>query len=247
VKTVITPVFKGPPARGRIAYPVPLTLLFLLFLGSCKSTPHMSDEGVANLDPIPAGTIDVEFGRVFSSAVEKRDVAVVFCPRDNGVYLEFKYQTLTYRQYWNLENRRRFREALETYERDYGARTLVDRPNRTRRLYGVFTGMTQWGYPLAVGNMVRTLSSQGYPRYELGYTFKQDSSRRETPYFTVFQRESEDVFDSSDDIESRSLNIFMYYTRAQARELVKLFDQDYLLSLIRMTEPRETTPDSDDY
>jgi hypothetical protein len=225
-----------------------LGLLFLLALaGSCKSTPRMTDEGVANVDPVPAGTIDAEFSRILSSAVDKKDVNVIFCPRDNSVYLEFKYQTLTYRQYWSLENRYRFREALEKYEQDYEARNLVDRPNRTRRIYGVLTGMTQWGYPLTLGNLIQSLNSQGYPRYELGYTFKQDSSRRESPYFTVLQRECDDVFENSDDIDIRSLNIFIYYTRAQARELVKLFDQEYLLSLIQTPVIRETTPDTDAY
>jgi hypothetical protein len=225
-----------------------LCLLFLALLaGSCRSTPRMAEEGVANMDPVPAGTIEAEFARIFSSAVDKKDVAVVFCPRDNSVYLEFKYQTLTHRQYWSLENRYRFREALEKYEQDYEARTLVDRPSRTRRTYGVLTGMIQWGYPLTLGSLIQSLNSQGYPRYEMGYTFKQDNSRRESPYFTVFQRECEDVFENSDDIESRSLNIFMYYTRAQARELVKLFDQTYLLSLIQTPVIRETAPDSDDY
>jgi hypothetical protein len=223
-------------------------MLFLpLLSGSCKSAPYIADGGVANVDPIPAGAVEAEFARILSSAVEKKDVNVVFCPRDTSVYLEFKYQTLTYRQYWNLEKRGRFREALEKYEKEYDARNLIDRAGRTRRVYGVLTGMTQWGYPFIVSKFVQTLNSQGYPRYELGYAFKQDSSRRESPYFSVFQRECEDVFENSDDIESRSLNIFIYFTRAQARELVRLFDQDYLLSLIHLPAAREETPDSDAY
>jgi hypothetical protein len=207
----------------------------------------MGDEGVANLDPIPAGSVEAEFPRILSSAIEKKKVNVVFVPRDNTVYLEFKYQSVTYRQYWNPENRARFREALEKYKADYEARNLVDKPYRTRRLYGVLKGMTQWGYPLNLSILVLRLNSMGYPNYEIGYVFKEDRSRRESPYFTVFQRETDDILMNNDNIESKSANIFVYYTRAQAEDLVNIFDQDYLLSLTRSMPAGDPDPDADAY
>jgi hypothetical protein len=224
-----------------------LLALLVLAAASCKTTPSMGADGVANVDPIPAGSVEAQFPRLFSSAVEKKTINVVFRPRDNMVYLEFKYQTVTYRQYWNLANRARFREALEKYKAEYEGRTLVDRPNRTRRSYGVLKGMTQWGYPVNLSILVLALNSQGHPNYELGYVFKQDSSRRESPYFTVFQRECKDELMTTDSLDINSLNIFTYYTRSQAEELVKLFDQDYLLSLITQTVIKEASPDSDEY
>jgi hypothetical protein len=223
-----------------------LFALAALFL-ACNSTPKMSDEGVANMDPVPAGSIEAEFPRFFSSAVEKKKVDVVFCPRDNTVYLEFKYQTVTYRQYWNLANRNRFLEALEKYKGDYGAKNLVDRPYKTRRLYGVLKGMAQWGYPLNLSILVLRLNSMGYPSYEMGYVFKETSSRRESPYFTVFQRECKDVLMNNDAIEGKSSNIFVYYTLAQAEDLATIFNQDYLLSLTRSSQVVDPEPDADIY
>jgi hypothetical protein len=207
----------------------------------------MGEEGVANLDPIPAGSVEAEFPRMFSSAVEKRTINVVFCPRDNTVYLEFKYQTVTYRQYWSPANRAAFMGALEKYKGDYEARSLVDRPYRTRRLYGTLRGMAQWGYPLNLSILVLRLNSMGYPNYEVGYVFKEDSSRRESPYFTVFQRETKDLLMSNDIVEGKSSNIFIYYTRAQAEDLANIFKQDYLMSLIRSPQAGDPTPDADTY
>jgi hypothetical protein len=209
----------------------------------------MGADGVANLDPIPAGSLEAEFPRFFSSAVEKRKIDVVFCPRDNTVYLEFKHQTVTYRQYWDLANRARFQEALEKYKKDYEERNLIDRPYRTRRLYGTLKGSAQWGYPLNISLLVLNLNSRGYPNYEMGYAFKQDSTRRESPYFTLFQRECEDVLENNDKVEGKSSNIFIHFTRAQAEELVNIFKQDYLLSLIQtsLTPQVDPSPDADIY
>jgi hypothetical protein len=217
-------------------------------LAACKSTPRISADGVADMDPIPAGTLEAEFPRFFSSAVEKKKVDTVFCPRDNMVYLEFKHQTVTYRQYWNQANRTRFLEALEKYKGDYDARNLVNRPYRTRRSYGTLKGMAQWGYPVNISILVLNLNSMGYPNYEMGYVFKEDSSRRESPYFTVFQRECEDILMADNDvIEGKSSNIFVYYTRAQAEELAGIFRQNYLLSLLQTAPAVDSTPEADAY
>jgi hypothetical protein len=219
----------------------------MVFFSACNSNPRMSEGGVANLDPIPAGSIEAEFPRMFSSAVEKKAITVVFCPRDNTAYLEFKHQTVTYRQYWTQANRAAFIAALERYKGDYEVRNLVDRPYRTRRLYGTLKGMAQWGYPLNLSILVLQLNSMGYPSYEIGYVFKEDSSRKESPYFTVFQRECKDTLMSNDVMEGKSSNIFVYYTRAQAEDLANIFRQDYLLSIIRSPQAGDPSPDIDTY
>jgi hypothetical protein len=218
----------------------------LLILCACATKPQVTDEGVADRNPIQAGVIDAEFSRPLSSAVSKRDITVVFSPRDNSVYLEFRHQGITFRQYWNSANRAAFREALEKYKADYEARNLVDKPTRTQRIYGSLRGRIQWGFAPQVGGIGLALGSEGYPAYDLGYAFKRDDSRGETPYFTVFQDQCPDVRASSD--AGQSLYLYIHFTRAQADELVRLFDQDYLLSLIG-TSPAGDSPgtDMDDY
>jgi hypothetical protein len=242
-------VYRQPGGRTfpRFLLRVGAFLSLLILLAACNTHPKMAEGGVANLDPIPAGSVEAEFPRMLSSAVEKKQINLVFCPRDNTVYLEFKYQTVTYRQYWTEANRSAFIAALEKYQGDYEAKNLVDRPYRTRRIYGTLKGMVQWGYPLNLSILVLRLNSMGYPNYEVGYVFKQDSSRRESPYFTVFQRETKDILMNNDVIEGKSSNIFVYYTRAQAEDLANIFKQDYLMSLIRSSQAGDPTPDVDVY
>jgi hypothetical protein len=222
----------------------PLLGLFLS-LGACASGPSVEEEWIADLDPVQAGIIDAEFSRPLSSAVDKRDITVFFCPRDNNVYLEFRYQGMTFRQYWSSANRAAFRQALETYKADYAARNLIDKPNRTRRIYGSLEGMIRWGFAPQIGGFGLALGSQGNPSYDLGYAFKRDrgASRTESPYFTVFQDQCTDTLAGSN--PSQSLFLYLHFTRAQADELVRLFDQVYLLSLIG--PPAETGQGSGGY
>jgi hypothetical protein len=220
-----------------------LTCGLLLYSCASGASPRPSGEWIADLDPLQAGIVDAEFSRPLSSAVSKRDIDVYFCPRDNNVYLEFRHQGITFRQYWDSANRAAFRKALETYKADYESRNLLDKPNRTQRIYGSLQGMILWGFAPQVGNLGLALGSQGYPAYDLGYAFKRDGSRAETPYFTVFQAQCTDVLAGSD--AGQSLYLYIHYTRAQADELVRLFDQAYLLSLVGLlSSPRA---DSDAY
>jgi hypothetical protein len=213
-------------------------LLPLLLFCACTTSPQPSGEWIADLDPIQAGSLDAEFSRPLSSAVDKREIDVFFCPRDNSVYLQFRHQGMTFRQYWSSASRAAFREALEKYKADYEIRNLVDKPSRTQRIYGTLQGMIQWGFAPQIRGFGLALGSQGYPSYDLGYAFKRDGSRgggsqgenRQTPYFTVFQAQCKDVLAGSD--PGQSLYLYIHYTRAQADELVRLFDQGYLLSLI---------------
>jgi hypothetical protein len=187
------------------------------------------------MDPVSAGIIDAEFSRPLSSAVDKRDVNLYFCPRDNNVYLEFRHQGMTFRQYWSSSNRAAFREALEKYKAGYESRSLIDRANRTQRAYGTLQGLIQWGFAPQIKSFGLALGSQGRPHYDLGYAFKRDGSGREAPYFTVFQEQAVNVLAASE--PGQSLYLYVHFTRAQADELVRLFNQDYLLSLLRPPAP----------
>jgi hypothetical protein len=246
--TVKSNIFLGPFVK-KLVSSGPLGLVFFtLIVGSCTGSPSAviapaEDEWIADMDPVSAGLIDAEFSRPLSSAVSKREVDVYFCPRDNTVYLEFRHQGMTFRQYWNSSNRSAFREALEKYKVDYQDRSLIDRANRTRRIYGTLQGMIQWGFSPQIKGFGLALGSQGYPHYDLGYAFKRDSSTGgETPYFTVFQEQSTNVLAVSD--PGQSLYLFIHFTRAQADNLVLLFDQDYLLSLVRSPVPSAAGSDT---
>jgi hypothetical protein len=186
-----------------------------------KKYPNM----VANADPVSAGTAEIQLTKFLSSKLTKVEAEVIFYPRLNAVALEFRYELIRHRQFWDEEGRRQFAQALELYKEDYAARTLVDKYRRTRAVYGKVQGRVEWEA------FKYTKTRVAYPTIELGYRFMQ-----KMPFFTTLMRSAKVEADASDSSnQGESSQISMFFTRAQADELVKLFDQDYLMGLLGRT------------
>jgi hypothetical protein len=221
-----------------------LSLLFLLI--SCSTLERRAatirashPNFIADMDPLSVGTISGQFQKLLSSSLEKKDIHVYFMPRTDEVYLEFKYQTLTFRQYWEKADRLKFVTALEQYKKDYAARALKLKGARARRVYGNFDGKTEWGQV----NTSFLMNSRAFPNMELGYQFK-----KENPYFTVNMQAAPDVLNLGDDFERDSLDVMLYLTRAQGDELIALFDQQYLLSFLGpRASPDYYIPETEEY
>jgi hypothetical protein len=196
---------------------------------------------VADMDPVSAGTIEVEFDRFFSSNVEKKEIAALFYPRYNTVALEFRYQTIRYRQFWDLGGREKFVQALERYKADYAEKNLAAKFSRTRTAYGKLKGKIEWE------TFSITIPGLAYPTIELGYRFRGKDSG--SPYFSVLQQSAKDEYTlNSDNTKPDSLQIITYYTRSQADELARIFDQDFLLSLAgTKNTPEFAIPVQDEY
>jgi hypothetical protein len=199
-----------------------------LLLFSCESfgkKPRaMNPNSLADRDPIAIGTAAMQFDKFFSTSLEKKDVEVWLDPRTDSVYLQFKYQTITFRQFWDKSNRLQFITALEKYKKDYEAKNLNLKKNRARRAYGILESRIVWGQ---IANDI-FMNAEARPKMELGYAFRKDS-----PYFAIYQRSANNLLGlQGDGEEKESLVLNIYFTRAQADELVKLFDQQYLLSFL---------------
>jgi hypothetical protein len=196
-------------------------LVFTLLFSACATTTALREDMIADLDPLPAGTIQAGVIQLFPTRVGPIPVPVTFEPRTNRVYLQFPYQTVTYRQYWDASSRAAFIAALSQYQGDYDRRELPQQSLvRTRKAYGSFSAMTEWG------QFAFMINARSYPAIELGYAFQNDS-----PYFIVTQKEAPNV-NAATDVQNNSLRITLYFTRAMAEELAALFDQEHLLSLL---------------
>jgi hypothetical protein len=200
---------------------IPMLFFCIIALcSSCATTNSKNPNLVADADPIPVGKVTVEFEKFFSSSLGEKEISLVFEPRSNTVYLQFSYETVTYRQFWDKVNREKFIAALAQYQQDFEAKNLTAKGSKSRRAYGAFKGKTEWG------QFSFSVNYRSYPQLELGYLFNGDN-----PYFTVFQREAKEVAVGGDNaMDSR--RITTYYTRAQAAALAALFDQAYLLACL---------------
>jgi hypothetical protein len=203
---------------------------------------------IADIDPVEMGTVTIEFDKLFSSAIESKEVKLFFDPRLNAVYLAFKYQSINYRQYWDKSSRDAFAAAYKQYQDDYDVKALLTKDSKSRAIYGGFDGMTQWSTFAASFSE----KSTGYPKMRIGYTFKRDADAKNKPYFSIMQLESKDESENKntgDSSAKTSLRIRAYYTRAQAEALIAYFDNGYLMGLVReYAKPSgNTVYDSDNY
>jgi hypothetical protein len=189
---------------------------------------------VADREPISAGSIEAEFDRMFSSKLNTVTIETIFYPRENTVALDFKYEFVRYRQFWSEEGRRQFTEAFGRYREDYAARRLLTRYSKSRAVYGKVKSAVEWE------TFKFTTSHRAAPLIELGYRFRGEP---EAPFFAVLQRSAKEEGVSGDGANLESLQITMYFTRAQAEELVKIFEQSYLLGLLGADEtPNPAAP-----
>ncbi|MDR1175447.1 MAG: hypothetical protein LBK83_08275 [Treponema sp.] len=198
-------------------------LLISLVLSACYTIPDSKKypNMVANVDPIPTGTIQVQIDKAFMNGLQKRDIETVFEPRENAVYLQFTYQTVFYRQYWSQDARAAFVEAVKLYKQDFNDRVLIKRGKS--RAYGKVRGKAVFS-SLQVSISERSTSE---PQIDLGYVFKRNS-----PYFQVLMLKAKANVSTNDKASLSSLRIPFYLTIAQAEELAAIFDQGWLMGLL---------------
>jgi len=204
-----------------------LLVLSCQSVDSSKKYPNM----VADMDPFSVGTFEAQLDRFLSSKVRKTEIEAVFHPRFNYVSMEFRYELITYRQFWDEPARRQFIAALELYKRDFRDGKLVNNIKKTKSIYGNAKGRVEW----LMSKYTKTRVSD--PIIEIGYQFKEN-----TPFFTTIMRSTKEILtddDSSTPMYSQQLN--MYFTRAQADVLAGIFDQARLLELIG----KKNTPETD--
>jgi len=189
---------------------------------SCGSAkPAVNDPNmIANVDPVSLGSANAWLDKTFSSQLKETGVDVVFHPRKNEVSLELRHEMLTYRQFWNEAARQQYIEALNRYNEDFDNKNLVSNNRKTRAAYGKNAIRLEWE------TFKYSTTYRSSPPIELGYCFKGNAV-----YFTVFLRSArEESVTSNRNNDSPQYSV--YFTRAQAEELAKLFDQAYLLELV---------------
>jgi hypothetical protein len=235
--------FSAVPGAGAIICAVLVCTLFSAAALSCTTADpaRKFPDMVADRDPLTVGTIEAQFDRTFSSRLAMLEIKTIFYPRLNSVALEFRHEFITYRQFWSEEARKQFAAALELYKADYEARNLQTRYNRTRGIYGKVKGRVEWETFSGI-----TQTRQSSPTIEFGYRFRNNS-----PFFAVNMNSAkEDKTSGPSQQRVDSSQVIMYFTRAQADYLARLFDQAHLMGTIglRQDEPaKQTLMIIDDY
>jgi hypothetical protein len=215
-------------------------ILLILILGSCASAPTQETDAPAltvsrNSHEIHIGTVDMQVNKTFG--FPRLTAEVFYFPAEDAVALRYRLDFVSYNQFWGLEGREMFRNALERYLDDYENRRLDRNSRRTRTVYGTTQGFLTWQ------QFTFSKLHRGNMPVGLGYIFRDRS-----PYFTVNLRPAfhEDEFSVRNNKLSDAFTFC--FTRAQARELMGLFDESLLRSLdVPQIHTRTTVIDVDYY
>jgi len=194
-------------------------ILFLgLLVSSCQTTGRVKiDDFTVNMNSpkITVGEVELQFETMMGMGkLKKQNVDVFYFPKEDAVCLTYKYEFYTYNQFWDRRGRRVFISALQKYNEDYEARNLERNTNKTQLKYGTVRGYLIWQ------QAAFTVQAFANMNVDLGYTFKERS-----PYFTIYQRDTEYIDENARDNNRISPNLTMYFTRAQAAELAEIFEQ----------------------
>jgi hypothetical protein len=192
-------------------------LCVLTLLISCAGAPPGTETPAPPPGASEAGEALLGFRLLFPTRIEASGAALVFQPALNRAYLEFPYQTVTYRQYWDRPARELFIAAVNLYQADLDTGGPPRQSAaKARRAYGRFNTRTEWGiFP-------SMLNYAAYPQVDLGYTLIDG-----TPYFTLTQYETKHLGADGNN-RAESLRISLYFTLEWAEALARQFAEETL-------------------
>jgi hypothetical protein len=215
-------------------------LALMLALSACSSNPKVKEEQFVvdiRSPKVAIGTIEVQFDKMLALAGLKKDtVNVEYYPREDAVCLQYRYEFYNYNQFWSRDAREAFVKALGEYKTDYEEKNFGKSNRKAKRHYGIAEGYLIWQM------FQYTIQAKGSLNIEMGYYFKNKS-----PYFVTNQMEAEYKDLVARDNDRVSPQIMMYFTRAQADELVALFDQQFLQGIAPKSAILDASADYEEY
>lgn len=196
----------------------------LVLFSSCAHTESKSARTamLADIEPFSLGSRSISVETMLTAKLKAVDAEVVFYPRTNEVALEFRHELVNFRQFWTETGRQHFMDALNQYKEDYANKNLVTRTGKSRAIYGKEQLRFEWKAFKYTGTF------ESLPWVSLGYRFKKNA-KKDVPYFCTYQLSANDIRLNPGQGKHSSRQMSIYYTRAQAEEVAKLFDQQYLL------------------
>jgi len=205
--------------------------VFSITISSCNTINNARLENFTvniNSPQIAVGEIELQLEMLFGMGkLKKQSISVIYFPKEDAVCLKYKYEFYTYNQFWNKKGRSVFINALRKYNEDYDAHDLKRNSGKSQQKYGTVRGYLVWQ------QFSFTVQAYANMNVDLGYTFKGRS-----PYFSVYQRDTEYFDDRARDNNRVSPNVTMYFTRAQAAELAELFER-FIIPEIDIPEDEE--------
>ncbi|WP_407437040.1 hypothetical protein [Treponema sp.] len=185
-------------------------------------------------DEIPLSTGTIGYG------IKHRKATAVIEPKTRKAGIQVYYQSAYFDFLFDENNIAEISEALEKYLKDFEEHRLIKKQTaKTRKIYtSKGKCRTEWG---SVKNMMNYF---GDSKFHVGYEFKDGS-----PYFCIIVKDCKNLAqDLGSNIPEKSVEVQLYFTKAEAKTLVSVLSRERVKQLIEteyFDEESETfTPDT---
>jgi hypothetical protein len=152
----------------------------------------------------------------FTSDIKLQEAKVVVDPATKSAGIQTSYQSSVYVVLFDENTRHAFCSAVKQYLSDFETHILVNKANKTKKVYGEYNAFITYGTISAM------MTGEGKPDVFFGYRFKGKS-----PYFLITInstpniRENKATYDIKD-----SMELQLYMTKSQAEYLSSVLSDD---------------------
>lgn len=198
-----------------------------IYLMACSSTSvegetlkqEISSVKLGDFDEVELGAGTLYLKNVFSASLQRKDFSVMLYPDNGTAGILYKTTLTRLRLALDEDARNKITNAYNTYLKDYDEKKLDRKQTKFKAVYGSARARFAWGS--------MSYTYYGNPKISMGYIFAGKS-----PYFCIMIPATEAVKNESSYLTIRNGGDILYFTRAQAGDLIKAISDDEIQDAI---------------
>lgn len=158
-------------------------------------------------------TISLSTGTI-GYGIKGRQAEVFLIPETTKIGIQFYFQSSWFDFIIDSQDVSVIAESLTKYLEDFESKKLIKNKTAKTRVAYLNNGKcrVEWG------TMKSMMNNYGDTKYHIGYEFKKNS-----PYFTIIIKDAKNIAqDIGTNVSQNSVEIQLYFTKAQAKHLVEV-------------------------
>ena len=193
-------------------------VMFLVFLGSCKTVPKNDPNFLGDFSPVELGTLIGGSVKRIKEEIKPTEFKFTFFPRTNIVSIQHKFMIDKVEIFLDQTDREILIKAMETYISSYNDKNLSAANAKKQAFFGKTKIFMSWG--LFVGG-----AHEAEPTLRAEYQLLSENK----PYF-ILGNATTKAIGERDDASCPALRLA--FSPAQCEDLIELLKQDNLVKIV---------------
>lgn len=209
-------------------------IMFLAFLGSCKTAPKNDPNFLGDFSPVDLGTLIAGSVTRIKEEIKPTEFKFTFFPRSNIVSIQHKFMLDKVEIFLDQGDREILIKAMETYIASYNDKTLSASGSKKRAFFGKTNIFMAWG-------LFGGAAHEAEPTLRAEYQLLSENK----PYF-ILANATTKAIGEKDDANCPALRLA--FSPAQCEDFIALLKQDNLVKIVeRMQQDFERFEPSNKY